>query len=263
MSQNAQLSVPLLGNTLEMETRTASLVTMEAATDKESVAAFVEETLAGSGWEVESIRHRVDRVDPHNSYWSVFAVDIYKDGEERDLRLVARGALNPEAWEKLSARLERHGAGNPCDPINGIGYPRLFPDTWHAYWFYPYDLSMSNLPLANDPIRMAAVLLGVDKPEDMLAGARHIEGERVRYLPEVSAILRYTIDVGGSRNVIFGKVQPGRRGLLTNGHDEGLSPASGEDPRFFQLPRPLRHVHGLDLLLSCGQHGLPLRGSRI
>src|SRR2546421_12885525 len=170
MSQNAPLSVPLLGNTLEMETRTASLVTMEAATDKESVAAFVEETLAGSGWEVESIRHRVDRVDPPNSYWSVFAVEIYKDGEERDLRLVARGALNPEAWEKLSARLERHGAGNPCDPINGIGYPRLFPDTWHAYWFYPYDLSMSNLPLANDPIRMAAVLLGVDKPEDMLAG---------------------------------------------------------------------------------------------
>jgi len=262
MSQNAPLSVPLLGNTLEMETRTASLVTMEAATDKESVAAFVEETLAGSGWEVESIRHRVDRVDPPNSYWSVFAVDIYKDGEERDLRLVARGALNPEAWEKLSARLERHGAGNPCDPINGIGYPRLFPDTWHAYWFYPYDLSMSNLPLANDPIRMAAVLLGLDKPEDMLAGARHIEVERVRYLPEVSAILRYTIDVGGSRNVIFGKVQPGRRGLRTNGIVEGLWQASAKYPGFLKLPRPLGYVEEMNMLIEEGIRGKPLGGSR-
>src|SRR2546426_3941702 len=202
MSQNAPLSVPLLGNTLEMETRTASLVTMEAATDKESVAAFVEETLAGSGWEVESIRHRVDRVDPPNSYWSVFAVDIHKDGEERSLRLVARGALNPEAWEQLSERLERHGAGNPCDPINGVGYPRLFPETWHAYWFYPFDPSMPNLPLANDPARMAGVLFDLGQAEDMQAAARRIEIERVRYLPEVGAILRYTIDVGGTPAVI-------------------------------------------------------------
>src|SRR5207245_11127000 len=58
MSQNAPLSVPLLGNTLVMETRTASLVTMEAATDKEAVAAFVEATLAGGGCDVESVRAR-------------------------------------------------------------------------------------------------------------------------------------------------------------------------------------------------------------
>src|SRR5690349_7765906 len=145
-----------------METQTSSLVTMEAATDKESVAAFVEETLAGTGWEIASIRHRVDRMDPPNSYWSVFAVDIYKDGEQRSLRLVARGALNPEAWEHLSARLLRHGAGNRCDPVNGIGYPRLFPETWHAYWFYPYDPSMPGLPLADVPAQVAGVLLVLD-----------------------------------------------------------------------------------------------------
>src|SRR5438309_779701 len=138
-----------------METQTSSLVTMQAATDEESVAAFVDETLAGTGWEVDSIRHRVNRIDPPNSYWSIFSVDIYKDGEERNLRLVAKGALNPEAWEQLSARLMRHGAGNPCDPINGLGYPRLFPETQHAYWYYPYDPSMPNLPLANVAARMA------------------------------------------------------------------------------------------------------------
>src|ERR1700758_620737 len=168
-----------------METQTSSLVTMEAATDAESVAAFVAEVLAGSGWEVDSIRHIVDRLDPPNSYWTVFAVDIYKDGEERTLRLVARGALNPEAWELLSGRLMQNGAGGKCDPINGVGYPRLFPETWHAYWFYPYD-----------PVRMAPVLLGLTGTSDVIAGARRIDVERVRYLPEVSAIIRYTIDAG-------------------------------------------------------------------
>ena len=235
---------------------------MEAATDEGSIAAFVEETLAGTGWEIDSIRHRVDRVDPPTSYWSVFGIDIYKDEEERSLRLVARGALNPEAWEQLSARLVRHGAGNPCDPINGVGYPRLFPDTQHAYWFYPYDVSMPNLPLANDPARMAGVLLGLDKVEDMQAAARHIDVERVRYLPEVGAILRYTIDVGSTPIVVYGKVQPGRRGLRTNTIVEGLWRASANYPGYLNLPRPLGYVEEMGMLIEEGIRGKPVGSSR-
>src|SRR5690348_17998853 len=111
-----------------MGTQTPSLVTMEAATGDDAIVAFVEETLAGTGWEIEQIRHRVDRVDPPHGYWSLFAVDINKDGEKQSLRLVARGALNEDAWETLSQRLLRHGAGNRCDPINGVGYPKLYPE---------------------------------------------------------------------------------------------------------------------------------------
>jgi thiamine kinase-like enzyme len=235
---------------------------MEAATDPQAVAAFARETLAGTGWELDSVRHRVNRVDPPNSYWSVFAVDIYKDGEERSLRLVARGALNPEAWEQLSARLVRHGAGNPCDPINGLGYPRLFPETWHAYWFYPYDPSMPGLSLADDPARVAGILLGLDDLEDMQAAAQRVEIERVRYLPEVSAILRYTIDVGGTPMVIYGKVQPGRRGLRTNGIVEGLWRASANYPGYLKLPRPLGYIEEMGMLIEEGIRGKPLSSRR-
>src|SRR5207237_3615682 len=96
-----------------METQTSSLVTMEAATDQESVAAFVDETLAGSGWEVDSIRRGSNRLDPPNSYWSVFGIDIIKDGEERNLKLVVKGALNPEAWARRRAWLDRDVADMP------------------------------------------------------------------------------------------------------------------------------------------------------
>jgi len=234
---------------------------MEAATDPESVTAFVEEILAGTGWEIDAIRHRVDRVDPPNSYWSIFGVDIYKEGkerEERSLRLVARGALNPEAWEHLSARLLRHGAGNPCDPINGVGYPRLFPETQHAYWFYPYDPSMPNLPLANDPARVAGVLFGHETVEEMQAAARYIDIERVRYLPEVGAILRYTVNVGPSPIVIYGKVQPGQRGLRTNRIVEGLWQASAKYPGYLNLPRPLGYVEEMGMLIEEGIRGKPV-----
>jgi hypothetical protein len=247
-----------LGNTLEMETQAASLLTMGTATDVESVSAFVDEIVAGTGWEVDSVRHRMNRVDPPNSYWSVFSIDINKDGEERNLRLVAKGAMNAQAWEHLSARLMRHGAGNLCDPINGIGYPRLFPESRHAYWFYPYDPSMPNLPLANDPVRMASVLFGLDSAADMLTAARHLEIERVRYLPEVGAILRYTIDVGGTPMSIFGKVQPGRRGLRTNRIVEGLWQASARYPGYLNLPRPLGYVEEMGMLLEEGIRGKPV-----
>src|SRR5438477_96749 len=99
-----------------METQTASRVTMDAATSQESVAAFVEETLAGSGWQLHRVRRRGTRLEPPDWYWTTFALDINKDGEERSLRLVAKGALNPAAWEKLKARLS-DASTHPCEPI--------------------------------------------------------------------------------------------------------------------------------------------------
>ena len=155
-----------------METQTASLLTMDTATDKGAVGAYAQDVLAKTGWEVASVHRRGTRLEPPDSYWSLFSVDINRDEEERELRLVAKGALNPAAWEKLSARLARHGAGGPVDPLNGAGYPTLFPETQHAYWFYPFDPSMPNLPQASDPVRIASALLRTDNPAEVLAAAR-------------------------------------------------------------------------------------------
>lgn len=235
---------------------------MDAATSTDSVAAFVQDVLVGTGWQVESIRRRGTRLDPPESYWTLFNVDIYKEEEERSLRLVAKGALNPEGWEKLSARLIRHGAGQPCDPINGIGYPQLFPETQHAYWFYPYDPAMPNLPQAADPIRMSSVLLGVEGTKDVLTAASHLDIERVRYVPEVGAILRYTIDLPNAPTRVFGKVQPGTRGLRTFKVVQGLWEASARYPGMLSLPRPLGFVDEMGLLLEEGIKGRPVTGKR-
>jgi hypothetical protein len=257
MSQNAPLSVPYLGNTPDMETQSSSLVTMEVATDKDSVAAFVNQVLAGTGWQTDAVRRRGTRLEPPDWYWTTFAVDISKEGEERSLRLVAKGALNASAWEKLAERLSDPTAEMGCDPIDGVGYPRLFPETQHAYWFYPYDPRMPNLPLAADPVYMAPVLFGLDHP----APPRGIDIERVRYTPEIGAILCYTIDVGGTATKVYGKVQPGHRGLRTYRAVEGLWQAAARYPGYLHLPRPLGYIEELGLLLEEGVSGRPV-GSR-
>src|SRR5207249_1135734 len=117
----------------ELETPTASRVTMDAATSRDSVAAFMQDVLAGSGWEVSKIRRRSTRLEPPDSYWALFSVDINKDEEERNLRLVTKGALNDEAWDRLSARLARDGNGKVCDPVDGL---------WEAAARYPGMLSL-------------------------------------------------------------------------------------------------------------------------
>jgi aminoglycoside phosphotransferase (APT) family kinase protein len=235
---------------------------MDEATSENSVVAFVEQVLDGSGWELASVRRRSTRLDPPNWFWATFAVDINKKDEERSLRLVAKGALNPEAWEKLSSRLVAHGAGRRCDPIDGIGYPVLFPETQHAYWFYPFDPSMTNLPLAADPVRMAGVLMGQDRDlADVLATSRRIDIERVRYTPEVGAILRYRLDTPGSP-ILYGKVQPGHRGLRTYRVVEGLWRAAARYPGLLHLPRPLGYVEEFGLLLEEGVRGKPVSSNR-
>src|SRR5256714_15690807 len=106
-----------------METAPASFLPMATATAKEGVAAYTREVLDGTGWEVGTVHRRGTRLQPPDSYWSLFGIDINKDGEEDELRLVAKGALNETAWQNLSARLDGVGAGRPGEPINSVGYP--------------------------------------------------------------------------------------------------------------------------------------------
>jgi len=238
---------------------------MEQSTSKDSVSAFVEEVLEGTGWQLAKVRERSSRLDPPESYWTLFEITVSKGELERKLRMVARGAFDPAAWERFRKRIERHGATDrPCRPIEGVGFPRLFPETQHAYWFYPYDPSMPNLPGAADPATMARVLLGMDEAEAAAFAAEgRLEIERIRYVPEVAAILRYTIDTGAGSINIYGKVQPGDRGLRTYKIVNGLWEAAKQYEGLIYLPRPLGFVEEYGLLLEEAIPGKPVEGNRL
>ena len=238
---------------------------MEQSTSLDSVTAFVEEVLQGTGWQIGRVRERSSRLDPPESYWTLFEITINQDEAERKLRMVARGAFAPDAWDRFRNRIERHGASErPCDPIDGVGYPRLFPESQHAYWFYPYDPSMPNLPSAADPATMAGVLLGLDdQAAEAFAAAGRLQIERVRYVPEIAAILRYTIDTGAGSITMYGKVQPGDRGLRTYQVVDGLWQAAKEYEGLIYLPRPLGFIEQLGLLLEEAIPGKPVGGDRM
>jgi hypothetical protein len=262
MSQNAPLSVPLLAM-LNTETPKVSLVTMLEATSEDVVGEFVSALLAPKGWEVEEIRKRASRLEPPDRYWAMFEIQAKNDARARSLRLVARGAFGADAWEDLHARLERH-TGRPPDPIDGLGYPTILPQSQVAFWFYPFDPAMPGLPAAADPDTMTRLLLGHDDhPSPLPEGVPSLAVERVRYLPEVGAILRYQFDTSAGPMSIYGKVQPGDRGLRTQKIVEGLwSTKVPNADGLLSLPRPLGFVDRYGLLLEQAIPGAPVQGNR-
>src|ERR1051326_9471914 len=127
MSLSARSGVPRLA-TLSMRTPSISLLTMREATGTEAVPDFVPGIRAGTGWQLAGVRKRASRLEPPHAYWVIHEATINKDGEERKLRLVARGAFDTGAWEALRERLVAEGAGRRCDPINSIGYPAIIDE---------------------------------------------------------------------------------------------------------------------------------------
>jgi hypothetical protein len=232
---------------------------MLEATGRDSVGSFVGHVLDGSGWEVEAVRRRGSRLEPPHGYWAIYDVSVRRDAHARQLRLVAKGAFESDAWERLRQRLDPHVSSESCDPINGIGYPRLFPESQHAFWFYPFDPSMPGLSAACDPATMAGVLLGDGVP---VPPAPQPNVERVRYLPEVGAIVRYEFETSGGPITMYGKVQPGNRGLRTYRIVDGLWRASSNRDGLLRLPRPLTYVDTLGLLVEEAIPGAPVVGDR-
>ena len=237
---------------------------MQEATSTDAVAEFAREVLAGTGWEIAKVRKRASRLEPPHAYWVIHEVTINKEEEERKLRLVARGAFDSGAWESLRERLVADGGERRCDPIDSIGYPHIRDEAQLAYWFFPFDLAMPGLPLAADAQTMWHVLSSL---EGGFAGERRqierLQVERVRYTPEVSAILRYEMnEPGGVKSTVYGKVQPGQRGLRTFRLEETLWRAAMQSNGLLRIPRPLAFVSELGILLEDAVPGQPVKGDR-
>ena len=236
---------------------------MQEATAPEAVAEFAREKLAGTGWELGKVRKRATRLEPPHAYWVIYELTINKGDEERKLRLVARGAFDSGAWEHLRAQLLHHGHGWPCDPIQSIGYPAIIDELQLAYWFYPFDLALPGLPYAADARTMWRVLSDLDAVTPRgLAGVDSLHVERVRYTPEISAILRYDLESASGGTTMYGKVQPGDRGLRTFRLEERLWQAAMESDGLLRIPRPIGFIQEYGMLLEGAAPGEPVKGER-
>jgi aminoglycoside phosphotransferase (APT) family kinase protein len=187
--------------------------------------------------------------------------------EQLELRLAARGVFDPEIWAGYRKRIVDIYGNRPCAPLTDLGYPVVFDETQMVVWFYPVD---PNLPGLWRSAREQEVLqLFRNHSGEILGshGRATIKGvtlELARYLPEISAIIRYDIsgDPEEASKTIFGKIQPGGRGAESNRVMTQIWQAAKRSQGRLVVPRPLGYHPAFELYLQESMPGEAIGSDR-
>ena len=263
-----------------------------------------ESVLPNTDWNLVKVRRKSVRLEPPHAYWATYTVQLGRGDlvypepdaepvletratdqpaldvaeaeteaelpqpswtEERELRLVARGVFDSQQWQNYLQGVESVYATAQSDPLRGLARPAVFPDTQHVLWFFPADPNMPYLSRAADPEEMTRVFR--NRREQLLdypARISEVRIELARYLPEISAILRYEIETVPSiaSTTIFGKVQPWNRGEESHRVMTEIWKAAEQSEGRLTVPRPMGYLPELGLYLQSAVKGTPLSSNR-
>ena len=265
-----------------------TLATIQEATNTAAVTAYLEErVLPGTGWTLLEVRRRYSRLEPPEAYWAMYRIrlgrgepvmpeadeELDEDAPEpkpvypevREIRLVARAAFKPDAWSQFADRLTGIYGGKTGDPLDHTGYPVLFPETQHAFWFYPVDPSMPTLGAAASPSRVLRLFRSMKRGLlDVPARITGVDVKLARYVPEVNGIFEYHVHTNpaSAAKRVFGKVQYGHRGRRTHEVMSAMWEVAKRSEGRLVVPRPLSYQTELALFLEEAAPGAAITGDR-
>jgi hypothetical protein len=175
--------------------------------------------------------------------------------EQRELRLAARGVFDYEIWAGYRKRMASLYGDRPCEPLTGLGYPVIFDETQMVIWFYPVDPSLPGLwrsAREDEVLRLLRNNVGEVLDVTGNASITGVKLDLARYVPEISAIIRYDIeaDPAEAGKTIFGKIQPGDRGAESNRVMTEIWKAARSSGGRLVVPRPLGYHPAFALYLQ-------------
>jgi aminoglycoside phosphotransferase (APT) family kinase protein len=245
-----------------------SLAAAQRACNTAAATDIAEAALAGTGWVLEDIYRYSVRLDPELGWWAVYRVRVErpttsakKEPERRKLTLVGRVCFDTEDWHEYRDWLRDLYDDAPCRPIGGLGFPVIVEEHQQAWWFYPVDPHLQTLADATDPRTVRPLL--APRYSAKTTPAR-ITVEAVRYHPETSAALRYTVvdRPGAEPRGFFGKVYREGRGRELHTVTEQLWALSQARPDLLSVPEPVAYDEELELHLEKAAPGEPVEGER-
>jgi hypothetical protein len=204
------------------------------------------------------------RFEAPRALWNVYEAHLeLPDGTEVRPLFWTKALFNDVECEQYRSRISwtlRHRRGNPLDPQ---GYAKEFPDRNLFVFFFPTDPTFPSLPTVFDPQAMAPLLephfLHL-RPGSVI---RSIIARRIKYLPEISCIVRYDADIGEERPLtIYGKVQHSRRGAFTYDVMKALWELPARVNGELIVSEPLAYYPDLDLILQSEVPGEEVPGDR-
>ncbi len=163
-------------------------------------------------------------------------------------------------YRESVGRLLSGRGGNPLDPR---GFAQFIPEHNLFLFFFPSDPVFPALRTVFDAVAMKPLLVGHFERLQSGTSQQTINCIRVKYLPEISCIVRYEANPGVEKPLaIYGKVQHSKRGALTYEVMKALwdlpSRANGE----LVLAQPLGYYPRYSLLLQSALSGDDVKGDR-
>ena len=124
--------------------------------------------------------------------WNVYEAELELPGGVEAKPLIwTKAFFNDAECEDYRHRISwtlRHRNGNPLDPQ---GYVKFFPDRNYFVFFFPTDPTFPSMPTVFDPEAMRPILEPHYQYLRPDATIRSLKAVRVKYLPEISCIVRW------------------------------------------------------------------------
>jgi len=245
-----------------------SYSTIKAVSEPEAMATFLTEQIFGPV--LPSVRVRKVRTKQGRRFeapkvlWNVYEAELEMPGGVEARALFWTKAFfadeDCEAYKSRIHRLLESQNGNPLDPH---GYVRFFPDLNLFLFFFPTDPVFPRLGKVSTPASVEPLLLEHFKKLRPDGVIRSIASTRVKYLPEISCILRYDADIGEEEPLtIYGKVQHSRRGATTFEVMSALWALPARVNGDLVLAEPLAYYPNDGLLLQSALPGEEVKGDR-
>jgi len=244
-----------------------TLEEVQRATNTASITAFMEELCADTAWTVRRVRRSRVRLEPPTAYWATYRIRVERPRkgaaapEEKVLVLVARACFDRQEWGHYRDSFAEVFGDAACEPLSGLGYPVLFDESQHARWFYPVDPGLPTLAAANDAREVRRLL--APRYSAKTPPAR-INVETLRYLPEMSAALRYSVrdKPTAPERIVYGKVYRDGGGATLHETMQRLWQLAQEHPDMLRVVQPLAYDDELDLHLELAAAGEPVGSDR-
>src|ERR1700682_464720 len=215
--------------------------------------------------QVKKVRAKLGRrFEAPRILWNVYEAQLEMPGGiELQPLIWTKAIFEDSECERYRARLDPLLSAQNGNPLDPNGYARFFPELNLFLFIFPADPAFPSLPTVVHPDSVLPIVTEHFRRLRPSATIRGVSPVRVKYLPEISCIIRYEADVGEADPLtIYGKVQPTRRGILTYEVMKALWDLPARAGGDLVLAEPLAYHKHLELLLQSAVPGKEVEGDR-
>ena len=245
-----------------------SYSTIKAISEPDAMATLLSDQVIGPvvpSVQVKKVRAKQGRrFEAPRVLWNVYEAELEMPGGVEARALFWTKAFFEDAdCQSYKARVDRLLAAQNGNPLDPNGYARFFPEMNLFLFFFPTDPVFPKLAKVSIPTSVEPLVTEHFKRLRPDASIRALTCVRVKYLPEISCILRYEADIGEETPLaIYGKVQHGKRGATTYEVMRALWALPARVDGELVLAEPLGYYPHESLLLQSALEGEEIEGDR-